>query len=64
MFLCQYPAGERGLRVIFMHRYHGLQYDRATIDCCGNKMNAGTVLPATGLQCLPVRMQAGKFRQQ
>ena len=64
VFLCQYPGGERGDRILLLHRYPCLQYHRAAIDSLGHKVDAGAVLFAAGFKRLPVGMQAGKIRQQ
>ena len=64
VFLCQYPGGERGDRILLIHRYPCLQHHRAAIDGLGHKVDAGSVLLAAGCERLPVSMQAGEIRQQ
>lgn len=56
VFLFQYPGGERGDRILLIHRYPCLQHHRAAIDCLGHKVDAGPVLFAAGLERLLVGM--------
>ena len=64
MLLSQHARRKRCFGVVRFYRYCGLCDDRTVVELRGDEMDGTAVNPDAGSKRAPVRVQAGKGRQQ